>query len=132
MPEDASEEAIAEATIARMIAEQEQLLNKKESMTELDAPVTDHEEKEQEESHELVRDGDLHLDDLSENEIADTQEQQANNQIDSSIEQDDAELMAAMEEEMIAQLQAEQEEIENSRTDEVEEKTLSDLANKFN
>jgi hypothetical protein len=36
-----------------------------------------------------------------------------------------------MEEEMIAQLQAEQEEIENSRDDEAEEKTLSDLANKF-
>jgi hypothetical protein len=130
-----------------MIAEQEQLLSKQESMTSKAPPVfvskteneaasnalfdaTDainsSEEQELNESAAYAQE-----ENPSEPQPADTQDQQTNNQAESNIEQDDAELLAAMEEEMIAQLQAEQEEIENSSENEAEEKTLSDLANKF-
>ncbi|MGK0446106.1 MAG: segregation and condensation protein B [Bermanella sp.] len=133
LPEDATDEEIAEATIARMIAEQEQLLNKHATMAEAPSnePVARLPEVAGDESV-----GDPHAADHLEKSsaapnVADTQDQQTSEQAPSNIEQDDAELLAAMEEEMIAQLQAEQEEIQNSRDDEAEEKTLSDLANKF-
>lgn len=122
LPEDATEEEIAEATIARMIAEQEQLLNKQASM----AGQTPDEHN----SHAAETTSTAQEDPVVE-EVQDTQEQQTTSPTESNIEDDDAELLAAMEEEMIAQLQAEQEEIENSREDNADEKTLSDLANKF-
>lgn len=131
LSEDATDEEIAEATIARMIAEQEQLLNKHADMSApqptekaIASPLTPAADISE-------SDGQDPEDKNDESVLADTQDQQTSEQAASSIEQDDAELLAAMEEEMIAQLQAEQEEIENSRDDEAEEKTLSDLANKF-
>lgn len=122
LPEDATEEQIAEATIARMIAEQEQLLNKQAAMTG--------QTPDEHNSHAAETSSTAQEDPVVE-EVQDTQEQQTTSPTESNIEDDDAELLAAMEEEMIAQLQAEQEEIENSREDEADEKTLSDLANKF-
>lgn len=126
LPEDATEEDIAEATIARMIAEQERLLGQKEIMTSpaesvfpaqlssLEEPVPEHEAKTEKQDSGLTE----------------AQDQQAISEEVSILDEDDADLLAAMEDEMIAQLQAEQDEIENSR--EEGEKTLSDLANKFN
>jgi hypothetical protein len=134
LPEDATDEEIAEATIARMIAEQEQLLNKHATMTEapINEPVARLEEVAGDESEgETNSASESQEQSSAEPNLADTQDQQTSEQEPSNIEQDDAELLAAMEEEMIAQLQAEQEEIENSRDDEAEQKTLSDLANKF-
>lgn len=122
LPEDATEEEIAEATIARMIAEQEQLLNKQAAMTG--------QTPDEHNSHAAETTSTAQEDPVVE-EVRDTQEQQTTSPVESNIEDDDAELLAAMEEEMIAQLQAEQEEIENSREDNADEKTLSDLANKF-
>ena len=126
LPEDATDEQIAEATIARMIAEQERLLSEKEGETPKAESVFDSQanaieepESEQAESSETQQSQD-----------SDTQNQQTNDPAPSNLEEDDAELLAAMEDEMIAQLQAEQEELENSQ--EEGEKTLSDLANKFN
>ena len=134
LPEDATDEEIAEATIARMIAEQEQLLNKHATMTQATsngsaAPPLEVAGDESE--GEANPAGDSQEQSSAAPNWTDTQDQQTSEQAPSNIEQDDGELLAAMEEEMIAQLQAEQEEIENSRDDEAEQKTLSDLANKF-
>lgn len=126
LPEDATEEEIAEATIARMIAEQERLLSQKESMV---SPVESVFSAQADPIEEPMSEP-VVIPEKQESGLADTQNQQTNDQAPSNLEEDDAELLAAMEDEMIAQLRAEQDEIENSQ--EEGEKTLSDLANKFN
>ncbi|MGR6872821.1 SMC-Scp complex subunit ScpB [Pseudomonas sp. HK3] len=148
LSEDATEEEIAEATIARMIAEQEQLLKKQQlmvsqtpstvesssvnssveykSINEEKAEETNLQNSDDEQSSESVE---LDGGEMS-SYLTKAHDQQTNNQEASTLEEDDAELLAAMEDEMIAQLEAEQDEIEDSR--EEGDKTLSDLANKFN
>jgi segregation and condensation protein B len=141
LSEEATEEEIAEATIARMIAEQEQLLKKQESMVPKTQPSLESavvSEEKIEEINALGPDDELTSDPVELNEdvtsslsySTNAHDQQTNNHEASILEEDDAELLAAMEDEMIAQLQAEQDEIEDSR--EEGDTTLSDLANKFN
>lgn len=126
LPEDATDEEIAEATIARMIAEQERLLSQKENVS----PKAESVFSAQASSVQPLEPEESEVSEEQQLEAGDTQNQQTNDQAPSNLEEDDAELLAAMEDEMIAQLQAEQEELENSQ--EEGEKTLSDLANKFN
>ena len=126
LPEDATDQEIAEATIARMIAEQERLLSQKESMM----PKTESVFSAQASSVQPLEPLESEVSEEQQLEAGDTQNQQTNDQAPSNLEEDDAELLAAMEDEMIAQLQAEQEELEASQAE--GEKTLSDLANKFN
>ncbi len=145
LAEDASEEEIAEATIARMIAEQERLLKESEAQmaqapsvfAQTDSPVAVDDATAEDESTE---------DEDTESPSVESQEQEPESQTIESqpiesqpiesqpIESDDDEaaLLAAMEEEMIAQLQAEQDELEANRDTDEGEKTLSDLAKKFN
>jgi len=134
-----SEEEIAEATIARMIAEQEALLAKasvergEEPEVAKESSAVSHETKDEPEVAESSAD---------EGETPSSYE--AGPSVFGDAYQDDEdELAAAMEEEMIAQLEAEQEalleeaELESTNQDdsspEAEEssKTFSDLANKF-
>ncbi len=135
LAEDASEEEIAEATIARMIAEQERLLKESEAQVaqgpsvfaQTDSPTSAVDATAEDESTE---------DERIESPSVESQEQEPESQTIESqtIESDDDEaaLLAAMEEEMIAQLQAEQDELEANRDTDEGEKTLSDLAKKFN
>lgn len=126
--EDASEEELAEATIARMIAEQERLLNESEQIKGQD---------ERKDIDELIEEKrvlkEQNLDEVqAHEEFASKATELSQGEAASDDTQDDeAELLAAMEEEMIAQLQAEQESLEENRDKNGEEKTLSDLANKF-
>lgn len=134
-----SEEEIAEATIARMIAEQEALLAKasvergEEPVVANEASVVNQETRDEPEDVES-----------SEGEAETSTTYEAGPSVFGEAYQDDEdELAAAMEEEMIAQLEAEQEalleeaELESTSQDdsssEAEEssKTFSDLANKF-
>jgi len=128
LPEDASEEELAEATIARMIAEQERLLQESENIKgpnerkDIDELIEEKQAQKTEIS-QVMSSSDSEKESEEVTEVADSQ----------SESEKDAELFAAMEEEMIAQLQAEQEQLEESRESETSsnEKTLSDLANKF-
>jgi len=128
LPEDASEEELAEATIARMIAEQERLLQESENIKgpnerkDIDELIEEKQAQKTEIS-QVMSSSDSEKESEEVTEVADSQ----------SESEKDAELLAAMEEEMIAQLQAEQEQLEDNRESEASsnEKTLSDLANKF-
>lgn len=135
LAEDASEEEIAEATIARMIAEQERLLKESEAQVaqapsvfaQTDSPTSAVDATAEDESTE---------EEDAESLSIESQEQVPESQtIESQLiesDDDEAALLAAMEEEMIAQLQAEQDELEANRDTDEGEKTLSDLAKKFN
>jgi len=134
-----SEEEIAEATIARMIAEQEALLAKasvergEEPEVAKESSAVSHETKDEPEVAESSAD---------EGETPSSYEA-VPSVFGDAYQDDEDELAAAMEEEMIAQLEAEQEalleeaELESTNQDdsspEAEEssKTFSDLANKF-
>ena len=131
--EDLSEEELAEATIARMIAEQEALLQKSseergekpEAQPLASSPVP---------SEESISESTATLEESSEDvtsESDDSQLADAPSVFGASYDDED-ELAAAMEEEMIAQLEAEQEALLEEQDKEEGEKTLSDLANKFN
>lgn len=131
--EDLSEEELAEATIARMIAEQEALLQKSseergekpEAQSLASSPVP---------SEESISESTATLEESSEDvtsESDDSQLADAPSVFGASYDDED-ELAAAMEEEMIAQLEAEQEALLEEQDKEEGEKTLSDLANKFN
>lgn len=123
---DMSEEELAEATIARMIAEQEALLQKStEERGEVpvtaapsssEAPIVAPEESQSVSAATLEA-----VDALS----------GAPSVFGSAPDDDEEALAAAMEEEMIAQLEAEQEALLEEQDKEDGEKTLSDLANKF-
>jgi len=133
--EDASEEEIAEATIARMIAEQERLLQESEQVKGQTERKDIDELIEEKRSQKGI---DESLNDLTEQpeEESGMESFEGSSNVTAEKEEsadDDAELLAAMEEEMIAQLQAEQEQLEENRESETSsnEKTLSDLANKF-
>jgi len=134
-----SEEEIAEATIARMIAEQEALLAKA-SVERGEEPEVAKESSAV--SHETTDEPEVAESSADEGETPSSYE--AGPSVFGDAYQDDEdELAAAMEEEMIAQLEAEQEalleeaELESTNQDdsspEAEEssKTFSDLANKF-
>ncbi|NVK36737.1 MAG: SMC-Scp complex subunit ScpB [Gammaproteobacteria bacterium] len=126
LSEDASEEEIAEATIARMIAEQEKLLKEKDSFTEQAPSVFS-------DSSDAVIEENTLPEETEHNEPDALKISTENDSVlPESSEDEEAALLAAMEEEMIAQLQAEQDELEASRDEEEGEKSLSDLANKFN
>ena len=140
------EAALAEATIARMIAEQEALLEKKAD-SKSDLPSSTKSQT----STKQVADSQI-----AENQAAmsqpatldsepaqDPQESESESSIDSTTPNsifaasvdDDDEMQAAMEEEMMAQLEEEQaallleQEAESDSQDEA--KSISDLANKF-
>lgn len=136
LDENASEEEIAEATIARMMAEQERLLQESEQIKETTERKDIDELIEEKRAQSNSRKGDepIHEETLESVERAANTENTAEELTEATLQsEDDAELLAAMEEEMIAQLQAEQEAIENNResSDSADGKTLSDLANKF-
>lgn len=145
-PEEMDEAALAEATIARMIAEQEALLEKKAD-SKSDLPSSTKSQT----STKQVADSQI-----AENQAAmsqpatldsepaqDPQESESESSIDSTTPNsifaasvdDDDETQAAMEEEMMAQLEEEQaallleQEAESDSQDEA--KSISDLANKF-
>jgi len=142
-PEEMDEAALAEATIARMIAEQEALLGKKsESLSDLPSG-----ENNQAQTNPAQDQPAATLEDESSinDEAAATQAPTSTSTIDSSTpnsifyqDSDEDDLEAAMEEEMMAQLEEEQaallleqeaeQELENAQA---EEKSLTDLANKF-
>jgi len=128
LPEDASEEELAEATIARMIAEQERLLQESENIK---GP------NERKDIDELIEEKQAQKTEISQVMSSSGSEKASEEVTEVAVSQnesdEDAELLAAMEEEMIAQLQAEQEQLEDNRESEASsnEKTLSDLANKF-
>ncbi|GAA6133791.1 hypothetical protein NBRC116188_05800 [Oceaniserpentilla sp. 4NH20-0058] len=126
--EDATEEEIAEATIARMIAEQERLINESEQLKapnekkDIDALI---EEKKAQKAQEV---NSSQISELDLEQPENLEEPEAS----SVVQDDEDELLAAMEEEMIAQLQYEQEALEKDRDNaSIKEKTMSDLANKF-
>jgi segregation and condensation protein B len=124
---DMSEEELAEATIARMIAEQEALLQKS-TEERGEAPVTAAPSSSgtatvtPEESQSAVP---------ATLEAEDDELSGAPSVFGSAPDDDEEALAAAMEEEMIAQLEAEQEALLEEQDKEDGEKTLSDLANKF-
>lgn len=131
--EDLSEEELAEATIARMIAEQEALLQKSaEERGEVSEPAefaqSEQTSTKLEEASEMVHESEEGTDQAT----GEAEELAGSPSVfDSSYESDEDELAAAMEEEMIAQLEAEQDALIEEQENEESEKTLSDLANKF-
>ncbi len=160
--EELDDEAMAEATIARMIAEQEALINEKSAMPSKPkkevAPVSEStsvfdEFKENTESNVEaveVKKSTSVFDDFQDNdaqsykmkgeESRDAQDvSQGSTTVDqpllaSSNPDEDDDLMAAMEDELMAQLEAEQEALLTEQADQDENsdnKTLADLASKF-
>lgn len=136
--EDLSEEELAEATIARMIAEQEALLQKS-SEERGEKPEAQPSVSAPEPSEESISESTATLEEVSEDVTSESDDSQladdsqlvdAPSVFGSSYDDED-ELAAAMEEEMIAQLEAEQEALLEEQDKEEGEKTLSDLANKF-
>jgi len=136
--EDLSEEELAEATIARMIAEQEALLQKS-SEERGEKPEAQSLASAPEPSEESISESTATLEEVSEDVTSESDDSQladdsqlvdAPSVFGSSYDDED-ELAAAMEEEMIAQLEAEQEALLEEQDKEEGEKTLSDLANKF-
>lgn len=133
--EDMDEAALAEATIARMIAEQEALLGKKAEEQGEPTPVKEttlsdvaaHVEESETEPEEAPVETADHADSTDTSASIDSS-------TPSSIfdQADDDELQAAMEEEMMAQLEAEQEALlEEQELEAANEKSMSDLAGKF-
>lgn len=136
--EDLSEEELAEATIARMIAEQEALLQKS-SEERGEKPEAQSLASFPEQFEESISASTATLEEASEDVTSESEGSQladdsqladAPSVFGSSFDDED-ELAAAMEEEMIAQLEAEQEALLEEQDKEEGEKTLSDLANKF-
>ena len=134
--EDLSEEELAEATIARMIAEQEALLQKSaEERGEVSEPAEFAQSSQSEQTSTKLEEASESVDEseeVTEQATGDSDELAgAPSVFGSSHESDEDELAAAMEEEMIAQLEAEQEALLEEQENEEGEKSLSDLANKF-
>lgn len=136
-PEEMDEAALAEATIARMIAEQEALLEKKAD-SKSDLPSSSKSQTSQIVDSQITESQAQVLEPAT----LDSEPAQATASIDSSTPNsifaqvgDDDEMQAAMEEEMMAQLEEEQaallleQEAESDSQDDA--KSISDLANKF-
>ena len=122
LAEELSEEALAEATIARMIAEQEALLNEKAATQgHANEPRAPHTSK-----------ASSVFDDFNGPESIEPRAPAVSPT--SSTMNEDADLMAAMEDEIMAQLEAEQEALLTEPADQEgagTAKTLADLASKF-
>jgi segregation and condensation protein B len=134
-PEEMDEAALAEATIARMIAEQEALLEKKvDSISELpSAAVTSQETETSEKQTEMPQAATLESEPESEPVVENSIDSSTPNSIFAQTDDED-EMQAAMEEEMMAQLEEEQAALlleQEAEQEQSEDKSLSDLANKF-
>lgn len=134
-PEEMDEAALAEATIARMIAEQEALLEKKVGATPdlPSATVTRQETETCEKQTEVPRAATLESKPESEPVVENSIDSSTLNSIFAQTDDED-EMQAAMEEEMMAQLEEEQAALlieQEAEQEQSEDKSLSDLANKF-
>ena len=133
--EEMDEAALAEATIARMIAEQEALLEKKvDSISDLPSgPVTRQETESPESQTDASQEATLESEPESEPEVESSIDSSTPNSIFAQTDDED-EMQAAMEEEMMAQLEEEQAALlleQEAEQEQSEDKSLSDLANKF-